>query len=101
MLGGAHSLPAECGRTDFEGMVEQQTAEESQAQLLLRVAAQDAQALAEVYDLSPKPLFSLRVRILGDVSEAREVIHDGFVQISKTAPSFAPSLDPDWHSVLS
>jgi DNA-directed RNA polymerase specialized sigma24 family protein len=55
-------------------MVDQQTAEEAQAQLLHRVAAQDAQALAELYDLTAKPLFSLALRILGDVSEAEEVI---------------------------
>ena len=74
MLGCAHSLPADRGRAVVESMVDQQTAEEAQAQLLHRVAAQDAQALAELYDLTAKPLFSLALRILGDVSEAEEVI---------------------------
>jgi RNA polymerase sigma-70 factor (ECF subfamily) len=82
-------------------MVDQQTAEESQAQLLLRIAAQDAQALAEFYDLTAKPLFSLAVRILGDVSEAEEVIQDVFVQIWKNAPSFDPLLAPAFHWALS
>jgi RNA polymerase sigma-70 factor (ECF subfamily) len=82
-------------------MVDQQTAEESQAQLLLRIAAQDAQALAEFYDLTAKPLFSLAVRILGDVSEAEEVIQDVFVQIWKSAPSFDPLLAPAFHWALS
>ena len=101
MLGCAHSLPADRGRAVVESMVDQQTAEESQAQLLLRVAAQDAQALAEFYDLTAKPLFSLAVRILGDVSEAEEVIQDVFVQIWKNAPSFDPLLAPAFHWALS
>ena len=101
MLGRAHSLPANRGRAVVESMVEQQTAEESQAQLLLRIAAQDAQALAEFYDLTAKPLFSLAVRILGDVSEAEEVIQDVFVQIWKNAPSFDPLLGPAFHCALS
>jgi RNA polymerase sigma-70 factor (ECF subfamily) len=82
-------------------MVDQQTSEESQAQLLLRVAAQDAQALAEFYDLTAKPLFALAVRILGDASEAEEVIQDVFVQIWKNAPSFDPLLGPAFHWALS
>src|ERR1035438_8476202 len=97
MLGGAHSLPADRGRAGVASMVDQQTAEESQAQLLLRIAAQDAQALAEFYDLTAKPLFSLAVRILGDVSEAEEVIQDVFVQIWKNAPSFDPLLGPAFY----
>ena len=101
MLGRAHSLPADRGRAVVESMVDQQTAEESQAQLLLRIAAQDAQALAEFYDLTAKPLFSLAVRILGDVSEAEEVIQDVFVQIWKNAPSFDPLLAPAFHWALS
>ena len=101
MLGRAHSLPADCGRAVVESMVDQQTAEESQAQLLLRIAAQDAQALAEFYDLTAKPLFSLAVRILGDVSEVEEVIQDVFVQIWKNAPSFDPLLAPAFHWALS
>ena len=101
MLGRANSLPADSGWAGVESMVDQQTAEESQAQLLLRIAAQDAQALAEFYDLTAKPLFSLAVRILGDVSEAEEVIQDVFVQIWKNAPSFAPLLGPAFYWALS
>ena len=101
MLGRANSLPADSGWAGVESMVDQQTAEESQAQLLLRIAAQDAQALAEFYDLTAKPLFSLAVRILGDVSEAEEVIQDVFVQIWKNAPSFDPLLGAAFYWALS
>src|ERR1019366_2073690 len=82
-------------------MVDQQTAEKSQAQLLHRVAAQDAQALSELYDLTAKPLFALAFRILGDVSEAEEVIQDVFVQIWKNAHSFDPLLGPAFYWALS
>jgi RNA polymerase sigma-70 factor (ECF subfamily) len=101
MLGGADSLRADRGQAGVAGMVDQPTAEESQAQLLLRVAAQDAQALAELYDLTAKPLFSLALRILGDVSEAEEVIQDVFVQIWKNASSFDPLLGPAFYWALS
>ena len=101
MLGGVNSLRADRGRAGAESMLDQQTSEESQAQLLLRVAAQDAQALAEFYDLTAKPLFSLAHRILGDVSEAEEVIQDVFVQIWKNARSFDPLLGSAFHWAMS
>jgi RNA polymerase sigma-70 factor (ECF subfamily) len=101
MLGGADSLPADHGQRGVESIVDQPSAEEAQAQLLHRVAAQDAQALAELYDLTAKPLFSLALRILGDVSEAEEVIQDVFVQIWKNASSFDPLLGPAFHWALS
>jgi len=44
--------------------------DESQMQLLRRIAAHDRQALAEFYDQSAKLIFSVAVRILGDVAEA-------------------------------
>ena len=55
-------------------MLEREQAEAAQAQLLRRVAARDAQALAAFYDQTAAPLFSVAVRILGDGSEAEEVI---------------------------
>ncbi|HWV98711.1 MAG TPA: sigma-70 family RNA polymerase sigma factor [Candidatus Acidoferrum sp.] len=82
-------------------MVDQQTAEEPQAQLLRRVAAQDVQALSEFYDLTARPLFSLAVRILGDAGEAEEVIQDVFVQIWNKAASFDPLLGSAFHWALS
>ena len=69
-------------------MLEPQTAEESQAQLLRRIAAQDREALAEFYDQVAALLYSTAARILGDAHEAEEVIQDVFVQIWDKAAAF-------------
>jgi RNA polymerase sigma-70 factor, ECF subfamily len=82
-------------------MFDRQTAEESQAQLLHRIAAQDRQALAEFYDQTAGPLFSFALRILGDVAEAEEVIQDVFVQIWEKAATFDAALGAPFHWALS
>ena len=82
-------------------MLERQTAEESQAKLLRRIAAQDQQALAEFYDQMAGVLFSTAVRILGDAHEAEEVIQDVFVQIWYKAATFDVALGAPFHWTLS
>jgi len=82
-------------------MLELQTAEESHAQLLRRVAAGDAQALAELYDHLAGPLFSTAVHILGDPREAEEVIQDVFIQIWSRAAAFDSDLGLPFHWTLS
>lgn len=78
-----------------------QTAEESQAQLLRRMAAQDRDALAEFYDQTARPLFSVAVRMLGNTQEAEEVIQDVFVQIWTKAQMFNPAIGQPFHWALS
>lgn len=73
-------------------MLDAKSAEESQVQLLRRIAAQDRQALAECYDQLAGPLFSTATRILGDVHEAEEVVQDVFVQIWEKAATFDAAL---------
>jgi len=73
-------------------MLEPQTAEDPQAQLLRRIAAQDRDALAEFYDQVGGLLYSTALRILGDSHEAEEVIQDVFVQIWEKASKFDPAL---------
>ena len=73
-------------------MLETQTAEQSQAQLLRRIAAQEREALAEFYDQVAGVLFSTACRILGDTHEAEEVIQDVFVQIWDKAGTFDPNV---------
>ena len=82
-------------------MLEREQAEAAQAQLLRRVAARDAQALAAFYDQTAAPLYSVAVRILGDGSEAEEVIQDAFVQIWEKATTFDPMLGSAFHWALS
>src|SRR5437667_2591951 len=82
-------------------MLEREQAEAAQAQLLRRVAARDAQAMAEFYDQTVAPLYSVAVRILGDGSEAEEVIQDALVQIWEKAATFDPMLGSAFHWALS
>ena len=69
-------------------MLDRQQSEESQAQLLRRIAGQDRQALAEFYDQTAGTLFSTAVRILGDAHEAEEVIQDVFLTAFRKANMF-------------
>ena len=82
-------------------MLDRQRAEESQAELLRRIAAQDQQALADFYDQMAGVLFSTAVRILGDAHEAEEVIQDVFVQIWYKAATFDVALGAPFHWTLS
>jgi RNA polymerase sigma-70 factor (ECF subfamily) len=81
-------------------MLEGQRAEDSQAQLLRRIAAREVEALAEFYEQTAGALFSLAVRILGDASEAEEAIQDVFVQIWEKAASFDAALGAPMHWAL-
>lgn len=78
-----------------------QTAEESQAQLLRRIAAADRDALGEFYDQTARPLFSVAVRMLGNTQEAEEVIQDVFVQIWTKAQTFDPAIGVPFHWAMS
>lgn len=78
-------------------MLDQNTAEESQVELLRRIAATDRQALAEFYDQIAGPLFSTASRILGDAHEAEEVVQDVFVQIWEKAVTFDAALGSPFH----
>src|SRR5882724_6794935 len=77
------------------------TAEESQAQLLRRIAAQDRLALEEFYDQTAGSLFSVAFRILGNTQDAEEVIQDIFVQIWTKASTFNPEIGQAFYWVLS
>src|SRR5689334_3449576 len=78
-----------------------QTAEETQAQLLHRIASRDGGAVAEFYDQVAGLLFSTALRILRDSHEAEEVIQDVFVQIWDKAGTFDPTMGTAMHWALS
>lgn len=60
--------------------------------LLRRVAMQDADAFAALYDCLSRPLYSIALHMLGGAPEAEEVIQDVFVQIWNGAASFDSTL---------
>jgi RNA polymerase sigma-70 factor (ECF subfamily) len=82
-------------------MSETQTAEETQARLLGRVAARDLQALSEFYDQTARSLFSVAVQVLGNEEEAEEAVQDVFVQVWERASTFDPNLGSAFHWALS
>ena len=75
-----------------ENMLEREQAEELHQELLRRIAGGESQAIAELYDSLSGPLFSLAIRILGDATEAEDVIQEVFVQIWQKAVAFDPRL---------
>ncbi len=75
--------------------------EKAQANLLRRIAAQDPQALGELYDEVAKPLFATSVRILGDPHECEEVLQDVFVEIWHKAAVFDETLGTAFHWIMS
>jgi RNA polymerase sigma-70 factor (ECF subfamily) len=81
-------------------MLEQSISEE-QAQLVRRIAAGDLRAMSDFYDQTATPLFSVALRILGDSSEAEEVVQDAFVQVWEKAGRFDPLLGGAFHWALS
>ncbi len=58
--------------------------------LVTRMAAEDQQALSELYDRHRVVVFSLALRILGDRAEAEEVLSDVFFQAWRSAAGFDP-----------
>lgn len=81
-------------------MLERETAEEAQGQLLRRIAEGDRDALGAFYDQTAGVLFSLAIRILRDPHEAEEAIQDVFVQIWEKAALFDLALGTPFHWAL-
>jgi RNA polymerase sigma-70 factor (ECF subfamily) len=58
--------------------------------LLRRIAAGDAGAIAELYDRYAATLFPIALRIVRERSEAEDVVHDAFVTVSDRAAQYSP-----------
>jgi RNA polymerase sigma-70 factor, ECF subfamily len=56
--------------------------------LLRAVAARDKEAFQQIYTRHSPMLFGLAVKILGDRTEAEDVLQETFIQVWKTAASF-------------
>jgi len=66
--------------------------EQSQAQLLRRIAARDKAALTDLYDQTSAAIYSTALRMLGSAHDAEEMVQDTFVQIWERAGLFDPNL---------
>lgn len=73
---------------------------ESQGELLRRIAAQDREALREFYEQTARPLFSIACRMLGNVADAEDVLQDVFVQIWTKAGNFDAEKGQPFHWAL-
>jgi RNA polymerase sigma-70 factor, ECF subfamily len=56
-----------------------------------RLAEGDKDALARLYDLLARPLYSLSLRITGDAAEAQDVVQDVFLQLWNKAADYQPA----------
>ncbi len=59
--------------------------------LLSRVAGQDQEAFADLYDLLAGRAYSLALRVVKDARSAEDVVQDAFVSIWQMAGSYAPA----------
>lgn len=73
-----------------EGAPEQDPGSEH-IELAARMAGGDKQALARLYDLLGRPLYSLALRITGDAAEAQDVVQDVFLQLWHKAADYQPA----------
>lgn len=63
----------------------------SDADLLSLVAQQDRAALGMLYDRHSGVLYATILRVMGDPSEAQDVLHDAFLQIYRKAAAYNPA----------
>ncbi|MGH8247564.1 MAG: sigma-70 family RNA polymerase sigma factor [Gammaproteobacteria bacterium] len=73
-------------------MFDRHAIEESQAQLLRRIAARDKAALTELYDQMSAAIYSVALRMLGSAHDAEEIVQETFVQIWERAGLFDSKL---------
>lgn len=60
-------------------------------QLLVRIAAGDKAALAELYAQVKNPIYCFALSILHDSFAAEDVMQETFLQVWKSAPTYRPS----------
>ena len=64
--------------------------------LLLRVASEDASAMAELYDATVVHVFGILRRMLWNIESAEEVAQEVYIQVWRTARGYEPGLGSAW-----
>ncbi|HCS62369.1 MAG TPA: RNA polymerase subunit sigma [Microbacterium sp.] len=67
------------------------TANDHAAELLVRVAAGDQSAFAQLYDMLSPRVFGLILRVLVNRSQSEEVLQEVFLEVWQSASRFAPN----------
>ncbi|WP_219084859.1 ECF RNA polymerase sigma factor SigK [Microbacterium resistens] len=67
------------------------TARDAVADLLVRIAADDRDAFAELYDLLSGRVFGLILRVVVNRAQSEEVLQEVFLEIWQSAARFAPN----------
>jgi len=60
-------------------------------EMIVRISRGDEAAFSALYDRLSGPLYSLALRMLGDASDAQEVLQDVFLQIWSRARTYDPT----------
>lgn len=68
----------------------QENAAAEEARLLARSGAGDREAFRLLYARYSAPLFSLAVRMVGNIGEAEELLQDAFMKVWRNAASYDP-----------
>jgi RNA polymerase sigma-70 factor, ECF subfamily len=77
-----------CDIVSDHKILQPETAQTTDADLLRRIARGDEESLAELYDRYRTILFGLLFRILGNRTEAEDILQDVFVQVWQRAKDF-------------
>ncbi|MDE3083782.1 MAG: sigma-70 family RNA polymerase sigma factor [Verrucomicrobiota bacterium] len=77
------------GRRALPKRMSDETNGETDAQLLQLVARGDHMAFGRLYDRFCRPLFSMALRILGDVRETEDVVQEAFISLWEKSSTFA------------
>ncbi|MFI3141060.1 MAG: RNA polymerase sigma factor [Clostridia bacterium] len=62
--------------------------------LISKIAHQDEQALAKLYEKTSKSVYSFALSILKNTHDAQDVMHDCYVKIFNSAPSYVSAKKP-------
>ena len=86
---GAEQPPAAAGQTDQPSVAARPSSMDSvEGDVLARAQAGDHQAFAQVYALHKRRIYSLCLRMVGNVAEAEDLTQEAFLQLHRKIATF-------------